>query len=119
MIADNEVSDKIPHDVLVNIELRQHDISPLHVRQPGSNTIDHPGGDHIIQPQEDQSIPQLDFDPNEGANVEDQVDQSRPSGISKQDSGNNGDVEVDDDFDFDDVEIKDQNSPKNRVASED
>jgi len=51
--------------------------------------------------------------------LEEQVDQSRPSGISKQDSGNNGDVEVDDEFDYDDVEIKDQNSPKNRVQSED
>ena len=32
LIADNEVNDKIPNDVLVNRELRQHDISPLHAR---------------------------------------------------------------------------------------
>ena len=40
--------------------------------------------------------------------------------MSKQDSDAiHGDVEVDDDFDYDDIDIQDNGSPKSRQKSED
>ena len=125
-----EIDNPLPgndHD-LVNQALVQRDISPLNAREVkpiASNTIDHPGRDNenkVLQPQDEQSIPDLDFDPNDpgqnnGSNANDSS--IRPSGMSngmsKQDSDAiNGDVEGDDDFDYDDIDIQDNNSPKSR-----
>ena len=71
---------------LVNKELREHDISPLHARPVGTapniaaNTIDHPGSDKPAQPQEDDSIPHLDFDPNANAISNNAVHANAPLG---------------------------------------
>jgi len=68
----------------------------------------------------------LDFDPNDPGQDGSNVDNSgiRPSGmsngLSKQESDAiNGDAEGDDDFDYDDIDIQDNNSPKSRQKSED
>jgi len=71
------------------------------------------------------SIPDLDFDPNDpGQNGSNANVGDRPSSISnvmsKQDSDAiNGDVEADDDFDYDDIDIQENSSPKSRQKSED
>ena len=74
----------------------------------GANTIDHPGNDynpipHPVQPQDNSSIPQLEFDPNDPDNSA--MGAPALGNLSMQDSeGVKADVEVsDDDFDYDDV----------------
>merc|ERR1712226_1278120 len=81
-----------------------------------------PANDHdlvnkVLQPQDEQSIPDLDFDPNDPGNEKSNANDGslRPSGMSKQDSDAiNGDVELDDDFDYDDIDIQDNASPRSR-----